>query len=140
MLFLPYTYSPHRFVFGLLAGGTTLVTDRIVTNSSAAEGCMPTLESNCAFVAPHFSATAMPCRRIGASGPHIDAPITLSVSLSTTSFITDFSCRLTWVFFIGLNEEVYTAISPLAFSIASSSLSPTTESGGMLNTAQGICV
>nr|GMD76642.1 hypothetical protein Iba_chr13bCG12140 [Ipomoea batatas] len=33
------------------------------------------------------------------------------------------------VFFIGLNEEVYTAISPLAFSIASSSLSPTTESG-----------
>lgn len=36
------------------------------------------------------------------------------------------------VFFIGLNVEVYTAISPLAFSIACSSLSPTTESGGML--------
>jgi hypothetical protein len=30
----------------------------------------------------------------GASGPHMDAPSTLSVSESTTSFMIVFSCRL----------------------------------------------
>lgn len=34
------------------------------------------------------------CIISGASGPHIDAPSTLSVSASTTNFITIFSCRL----------------------------------------------
>ena len=33
---------------------------RMVTNSSAAVGWMPTVASNCALVAPHFSATASP--------------------------------------------------------------------------------
>ena len=36
------------------------------------------------------------------------------------------------VFFIGLKPEVKTRISPVAFSTASSSLRPTTASGGML--------
>ena len=36
------------------------------------------------------------------------------------------------VFFIGLKPEVKTKISPVAFSTASSSLRPTTASGGML--------
>ena len=34
------------------------------------------------------------CIISGASGPHMEAPRTLSVSASTTSFITVFSCRL----------------------------------------------
>jgi len=36
------------------------------------------------------------------------------------------------VFFIGLKPEVKTRISPVACSTASSSLRPTTASGGML--------
>lgn len=36
------------------------------------------------------------------------------------------------VFFMGLNVDVKTKMSPVAFSTASSSLRPTTESGGML--------
>lgn len=48
-----------RLVLGL-PEGIFLVTDRMVTNSSADEGCMPTVLSNCALVAPHLSATAMP--------------------------------------------------------------------------------
>lgn len=38
-----YLIEPYRFVFGLLlAAATRLVTDRMVTNSSAEEGCIPT--------------------------------------------------------------------------------------------------
>jgi hypothetical protein len=36
------------------------------------------------------------------------------------------------LFFIGLNDEVKTRISPLASSKACCSLRPTTDSGGML--------
>jgi len=39
---------------------------------------------------------------------------------------------LDMLFFIGLNDEVKTRISPLASSKACCSLRPTTESGGML--------
>uniref|UniRef100_A0A2P2JTT9 Glutathione reductase n=1 Tax=Rhizophora mucronata TaxID=61149 RepID=A0A2P2JTT9_RHIMU len=126
----------YRFVF-LLLTETRPVSVRMVTNSSAAEGCIPTVLSNCAFVAPHFNATAMPCIISGASGPHMEAPITLSVSASTRSFIIVFSCRPETVFFIGLKVEVKTNISPFACCIACSSLRPTTERGGMLNTADG---
>lgn len=96
---------PQRFVFGLFEE-MRLDSERMVTNSSAAEGCIPTVLSNCSLVAPHFSATAMPCMISGASGPHMDAPITLSVWASTRSFITDFSVRPDMVFFIGLNDDV----------------------------------
>jgi len=41
---------------------TFLVTLRIVTNSSADEGWMPTTVSSCAFVTPILTATAKPCR------------------------------------------------------------------------------
>lgn len=40
------------------------------------------------------------------------------------------------VFFIGLNVDVKTEISPLACSIACSSLRPTIERGGMLQTSK----
>jgi hypothetical protein len=39
---------------------------------------------------------------------------------------------LDMLFFIGLNDEMKTRISPLASSKACSSLRPTTDSGGML--------
>lgn len=116
-----------------------------------------TVLSNCALVAPHLIATAMPCMISGASAPHMDAPRTLSLSASTTSFISVFSCRLhnigyhqladkdsyldisnnqnaypETVFLIGLNEDVKTKMSPFAFSKAFSSLRPTKHSGGML--------
>jgi hypothetical protein len=48
---------------------TLRVTDRIVTHSSAAVGCMPTVASNCALVAPHLRAMASPCMISAASGP-----------------------------------------------------------------------
>jgi len=48
---------------------TRRVRVRIVTNSSAAEGWIPTVESNCFFVAPHLRAMAMPCMISAASGP-----------------------------------------------------------------------
>lgn len=118
-----------------------------------------TVLSNCALVAPHLIATAMPCMISGASAPHMDAPRTLSLSASTTSFISVFSCRLhnnigyhhqfadkdshpditnnqnaypEIVFLIGLNVDVKTKMSPFAFSKAFSSLRPTTHSGGIL--------
>jgi len=34
------------------------------------------------------------CTISGASGPHMEAPTTLSVSASTSSFMAVFSCRL----------------------------------------------
>jgi hypothetical protein len=41
----------------------------IVTHSSAAEGWMPTQESNWVLVAPHFKAMPSPCMISAASGP-----------------------------------------------------------------------
>lgn len=41
----------------------------MVTHSSAAEGCTPTQESNCALVALHLSATPRPWMISAASGP-----------------------------------------------------------------------
>lgn len=49
-----------RLVFGLPEAAILRVTDRMVTNSSADDGWIPTVLSNCAFVAPHFIATAIP--------------------------------------------------------------------------------
>lgn len=46
---------------------------RIVTNSSAAVGWMPTVASNCALVAPHLSAMPRPCMISAASGPTLAA-------------------------------------------------------------------
>lgn len=42
---------------------------RMVTNSSAAVGCIPTVLSNCFLQAPHFMAMAMPCMISAASEP-----------------------------------------------------------------------
>lgn len=48
---------------------TLLVLVRIVTNSSAAEGWIPTVPSKSDFRARHRIATATPCMISGASGP-----------------------------------------------------------------------
>lgn len=48
---------------------TLLVLVRIVTNSSAAEGWIPTVPSKSALRARHRMATAIPCMISGASGP-----------------------------------------------------------------------
>lgn len=39
----------HKFVFALIPAVTRLVTDRIVTNSSAADGWMPTYQTEIFF-------------------------------------------------------------------------------------------
>ena len=44
---------------------------RIVTSSSAAVGCMPTVKSTCALVARHLMATANPCMMSPAPWPTI---------------------------------------------------------------------
>jgi hypothetical protein len=49
------------------------LTLRMVTNSSAAEGWMPTTVSSCAFVTPIFKATAKPCKQTRAG--HADGTI-----------------------------------------------------------------
>lgn len=49
---------------------------RIVTNSSAADGCMPTVMSKWDFFAPALRAMAIPCMISGASGPTMCTPIT----------------------------------------------------------------
>jgi hypothetical protein len=51
------------------AAAAPLAAEDIVTHSSAAEGWMPTQESNCALVALHLRATARPCMISAASGP-----------------------------------------------------------------------
>jgi hypothetical protein len=51
------------------AAAAHLAAEDIVTHSSAAEGWMPTQESNCALVALHLRATARPCMISAASGP-----------------------------------------------------------------------
>ncbi len=78
----------------------------MVTNSSADEGWMPTVESNCAFVAPHLSAMPMPCMISAESGPTMCAPTTLSVAVSTMSFMNAFSTRPAREIFIGVNVLV----------------------------------
>ncbi len=91
----PATYSAANFV-----GRTSF--SRIVTNSSAALGWMPTVSSNMRFETPHFTAIARPCMISGASGPSIWQPSTRSLRASTTSFIRVRSSRPDKVFFIGL--------------------------------------
>jgi hypothetical protein len=49
------------------------LTLRMVTNSSAAEGWMPTTVSSCAFVTPIFKATAKPCKQTPAG--HADGAL-----------------------------------------------------------------
>src|SRR5688572_9954714 len=60
---------------------------RRVTNSSAAVGWMPMVASNCALVAPSFTAMATPWMISPASGPIMCAPTTAWVAWSTTSFM-----------------------------------------------------
>ena len=60
----------------------------MVTNSSAAVGCMPMVLSNKALVAPAFMATAKPWTISPASAPTMCRPTTRSVLVSTTSFIS----------------------------------------------------
>src|SRR5688572_30734598 len=60
---------------------------RKVTNSSAAVGWMPMVASNCALVAPSFTAMATPWMISPASGPIMCAPTTAWVAWSTTSFM-----------------------------------------------------
>src|SRR6476646_1290778 len=60
---------------------------RRVTNSSAAVGWMPIVASNCALVAPSFTAMAMPWISSPASGPSMCAPTTRWLAASTTSFM-----------------------------------------------------
>src|SRR5215210_7008466 len=57
---------------------------RMVTNSSAAVGWMPMVASNCALVAPTFTAIAMPWMISPASGPIMCAPTTRWLARSTT--------------------------------------------------------
>src|SRR6516164_119599 len=82
------------------------VFSRIVTNSSAALGWMPTVWSNCLLVAPHLTAIARPWMISGASGPSIWQPTTRSLRVSTTSFIRVRSGRPDNVFFIGLKRAL----------------------------------
>ena len=49
---------------------------RMVTNSSAAVGWIPTVLSKCDLVAPAFMAMAMPCIISGESSPTMWAPTT----------------------------------------------------------------
>ena len=85
----------------------------IVTSSSAADGWMPTVASNCALVAPPFRATAIPCKISGASGPTMCTPTTLTQAHSiwsanwiarqglTASSVTASLCQ-------GIGTEAYT--------------------------------
>src|SRR5580765_7297049 len=60
---------------------------RRVTNSSAAVGWMPIVASNCALVAPSFTAIAIPWITSPASSPIMCAPTTRWLARSTTSFM-----------------------------------------------------
>ena len=64
---------------------------RIVTKSSAAVVWMPIVASNCALVAPSFTAIATPWMISPASGPIMCAPTTRWLAASTTSFMKIFS-------------------------------------------------
>ena len=72
----------------------------MVTNSSAADGWMPTVASKSALRAPHFIAIEMPCMISGASGPTMWAPTTSPVADCTISFIRVCSSLPDSVFFI----------------------------------------
>ena len=65
----------------------SLTGTRIVTSSSAADGCKATVASNCALVAPILSATPASCTISAASGPQTWTPNTRSLSRSTIIFI-----------------------------------------------------
>ncbi len=132
----------------------------MVTSSSADVGWIPTVESNCFFVNPAFTATANPCQKehyksphlfnamsvqvitgwfkkpckeetlcvsstmkkqsvnvltciiSGLPSPHMWMPTTLSVVASTIIFTKVFSGKPDNVTFIGLNDDVYTSMSP----------------------------
>src|SRR5580698_9077688 len=99
LCFVHRAYSAAAF-----SGGRTYLS-RIVTNSSAALGWMPTVASNCFLVAPHFTAMARPWTISGASGPSMWQPTTRSVLASTTSFMKMRSARPDSVFFIGLKRD-----------------------------------
>jgi len=58
-----------------------------------ADGWIPTVLSNCFFVAPHWIATAKPWMISGASAPIIWQPTTRLLARSTTSFIIVRSSR-----------------------------------------------
>ena len=62
----------------------------MVTNSSAAVGCMATHESKSAFVAPIFIATPNPCSISSAPIPTTCNPTTNSFEPAQTSFIAVF--------------------------------------------------
>src|SRR5215813_6625190 len=112
------------------AGSTRAV--RMVTNSSPAVGWMPTVASNCALVAPAFTATARPWISSAASSPTMCTPTTLSVAASTISFMKVRCCRPETVYFIGRKAEVKTRTSPSRI-LASSSVRPTLASSGWQN-------
>jgi hypothetical protein len=52
----------------------------MLTHSSAAVGCIPTVESKWDFLAPALRAMAMPCMISAASGPTMCAPSTCSAA------------------------------------------------------------
>jgi hypothetical protein len=75
------------------------VTERIVTNSSAAEGCIPTVLSIWAFVTPALTHTANPCMksciviRSGLVCYQIPELFTVSESGVSYKFISDEGLR-----------------------------------------------
>lgn len=70
------------------------------------------------------------------SGPTMCTPTTASVSACTIIFMSVRSGRPDSVAFIGLNLLTKTLSSPLYFSTASSSDTPTVDSGGCVNTCE----
>ena len=62
-----------------------------------------------------------------------------SVAECTSSFMSVRSSRPEMVFFIGLNFDTYTSMSPAYSAIASSSVAPTYASGGCTKHADGTC-
>mmetsp|Transcript_33708 Transcript_33708/g.56615 ORF Transcript_33708/g.56615 Transcript_33708/m.56615 type:complete len:267 (+) Transcript_33708:466-1266(+) len=129
--------DPNKCIYLVLR--ISRVTERMVTSSSAAVGWMPMQSSNCAFVAPIFTATATPCRISAASPPTMCTPTTLSVATSTIIFMNIFPSLPEMVFFMGRKDDVYTSMSPHC-SFASSSVSPTVPICGCVNTAQATLV
>ena len=116
---------------------TDLVFVRIVTNSSALDGWIPTVLSKCFLVAPHCSAVAKPWRISGESTPTMCTPNTRSVAWSTTNFMKVFSCLHANVDRIGVKSEQYTS-QRYPCATACSSERPTVPTGSWEKTAQGI--
>src|SRR5205814_7500560 len=82
------------------------VFSRRVTNSSAAVGWMPMVASNCALVAPSFTAIATPWMISPASAPIMCAPTTRWLLRSTTSFMKVRSFLPVSVSFSARNEAL----------------------------------